>query len=53
MKTYKNLYPQIYDFENLYLAYRKARRGKRQREQVYRFEFDLEGNLLEVNIRNR
>jgi RNA-directed DNA polymerase len=48
MKTYKNLYPQIYDFENLYQAYRKARRGKRKREQVYRFEFDLESNLLRL-----
>ncbi len=46
MKTHKNLYPQIYDFENLYQAYRKARRGKRRREQAYRFEFDLESNLL-------
>ncbi len=34
MKTYKNLYPRIYDFENLYLAYRKARRGKRKRPDV-------------------
>jgi len=48
MKTFKNLYPQIYDFENLYQAYRKARRGKRKREQVYRFEFDLESNLLRL-----
>jgi hypothetical protein len=29
VKTNRNLYPQVYDFENLYLAYRKARRGKR------------------------
>ncbi len=27
MKTYKNLYPQITDFANLYLAYRRARLG--------------------------
>jgi len=25
MKTYRNIYPQVYDFENLYRAYRKAR----------------------------
>ena len=31
MKTYRNLYPRIYDFENLYLAYRRARKGKRGR----------------------
>ena len=29
MKTYRNLYPMVYDFENLYHAYRKARRGER------------------------
>jgi retron-type reverse transcriptase len=46
MKTYKNLYPQIYDFTNLYLAYRRARRGKRERAAVAGFEFDLEHNLL-------
>ncbi len=46
MKTYKNLYPQIISFENLYLAYRQARKGKRDREVVANFEFDLESNLL-------
>ncbi|MFC2015813.1 reverse transcriptase domain-containing protein [Chloroflexota bacterium] len=46
MKTYKNLYPRIHDFENLYTAYRLARRGKRGRVAVASFEFDLEGNLL-------
>ncbi|MDY7080185.1 MAG: reverse transcriptase/maturase family protein [Chloroflexota bacterium] len=46
MKTYKNLYPQIYTFANLYAAYRKARKGKRNRPDVASFEFDLEHNLL-------
>jgi len=32
LKTYKHLYPQVYDFENLYLAWRKARKGKRGHE---------------------
>ena len=37
------LYPQIYDFENLYRAYRKARKGgKRKKEEVAAFELDLE-----------
>jgi RNA-directed DNA polymerase len=31
MKMYKNFYPQVCDFENIYLAYRKARKGKRAR----------------------
>lgn len=34
MKTYKNLYPQIYTFENLYTAFREARAGKRSRVDV-------------------
>ena len=46
MKTYKNLYPQVYDFANLYLAYRQARLGKRDRVAVASFEFDLERNLF-------
>ena len=46
MKTYKNLYPQIYAFENLYQAFRKARLGgKRKKESVAAFELDLESNL--------
>jgi len=32
LKTYKHLYPQVVDFENLYLAWRKARKGKRGHE---------------------
>ncbi len=34
MKTYKNLYLQIYTFENLHTAYRRARKGKRSRVEV-------------------
>ena len=48
MKTYKNLYPKVYRFENLYLAYRAARRGKRGRDDVAAFEFDAEQNLLHL-----
>ena len=45
MKTYKRLYPRIYDFENLYWAFRKARKGKRSRPDVAAFEFNLELEL--------
>jgi retron-type reverse transcriptase len=45
-KTYNNIYPEIYSFENLYAAYLRARRGKRTRLEVQRFELDLEGNLI-------
>ena len=48
MKTYRNLYPQIIDFENLYLAFRKARKGKRDRPEVAAFELDLEANLFQL-----
>ncbi|MDI6770161.1 MAG: reverse transcriptase domain-containing protein [Anaerolineales bacterium] len=46
MKTYKNLYPQVCDFENLYLAWRKARKGKRGREGAAAFERVQDDELL-------
>jgi len=48
MKTYKHLYPQVYDFENLYLAYRKARKGKRGRAQPAQFERVQDDELLNL-----
>lgn len=47
-KKYKHLYEQIYSFENLWLASRKARRGKRRKGSVLEFEYDLEEKLLEI-----
>jgi len=49
-KTYNNLYPAIYNFESLHAAYLRARRGKRTRAEVQRFELDLEGNLIVAGI---
>lgn len=46
MKTIRNIFPQIYSFENLYRAFQKARRGKRYREYAVDFEKRLEENLL-------
>jgi retron-type reverse transcriptase len=46
MKSYKHLYEQVCDWDNLYLAYRKARKGKRGRPPAATFEFDLEENLV-------
>ena len=46
MKTYKHLYPQVCDFENLYLAYRKARKGKRGKAYVAEFERGYEEQLF-------
>jgi len=48
MKTYKNLYPQICAFENLFLAYGAAARGKRGKPEVAAFEQDLEPNLFRL-----
>ena len=48
MKTYRHLYAQIVSFENLYLAFRKARKGKRDRPEVAAFELDLEANLFQL-----
>jgi RNA-directed DNA polymerase len=43
-----SFYPQVYAFDNLYRAFRQARRGKRDRAEVAAFEFDLEENLLRL-----
>jgi len=50
MKTYKNLYPKIYDFNNLILAWKKARKGKTTKPYVIEFEKNLEMNLLELQF---
>lgn len=46
MKTFKHLYERICTFENLALAFRKARRGKRGRPDVAAFEMDMASELL-------
>jgi hypothetical protein len=48
MKRYGNLWPQLVSWDNLLLAARKARRGKRDRAAVQRFEFELERSLLAI-----
>ncbi len=48
METHRNLYPLIYAFNNLYLAYVKARRGKRYQPEVVRFGADLERELMQL-----
>ncbi|MDE1810545.1 MAG: group II intron reverse transcriptase domain-containing protein [Candidatus Micrarchaeota archaeon] len=46
MRTYANLYQRLCSYDNLLLAYRKARKGKAQKDYVIDFEPDLERNLL-------
>jgi RNA-directed DNA polymerase len=48
MKTYKNLYPKVWTFDNLYLAYRQARKGKRGKAPAATFEFKLEEKLFQL-----
>lgn len=48
MKSYKNLYQEIYNLGNLFLAWRKARKGKTKRYYVIEFEKDLINNLLKL-----
>jgi retron-type reverse transcriptase len=46
MKRLDGLWPQVVAFDNLWRAWRKARRGKSRSHQAVRFELDLEHNLL-------
>ncbi len=46
MKTYRSVYSRVWDFENLYWAYRKARRGKRSKPPAAAFEREEEKELL-------
>ena len=48
MKRAFHLFHRVVSFENLFLASRKARRGKRFKGDVAAFEFDLEGELLRL-----
>ncbi|HTU23243.1 MAG TPA: reverse transcriptase domain-containing protein [Gemmataceae bacterium] len=48
MKRYGDLWPLVVSWANLVHAARKARRGKRDRGVVLRFDFDLERELLQL-----
>lgn len=48
MKTYKNLYCKVWAFDNLYAAYRRARKGKRGKPPAATFEWNLEENLFDL-----
>jgi hypothetical protein len=41
-------YADIYHWDNLYTAYRKAARGKRGKGPASHFEFRLEDNLIDL-----
>ena len=48
MKTYKHLYEKIVSFENLLAAYKTFRRGKRFKDDVLKFEYNYEAELLKL-----
>lgn len=48
METLRNIYSQIYDFENLHEAYLSARKNKRYRGDVLEFTAHLEENLIQL-----
>jgi retron-type reverse transcriptase len=50
-KKLKDIYKEIYDFDNLYNAYVCARKNKRYRKDVLKFTDNLEENL--INIQNK
>lgn len=44
----ENIYPRIYDYEELYNSYLEARKNKRYRDDVLKYTDDLESNLIEL-----
>ncbi len=50
MKTHKNIYYKIYKWENIFLAFKKARKGKTKKHYVKRFEENLIENLQELQF---
>jgi hypothetical protein len=50
-KTYRNLWPQLVSFANLWQAYLAARRGKRSRPAVAAYDLDAETRLLRLQER--
>jgi len=48
MKREGNLFHRIVDYDNLYLAYKKARKGKAWQNTIKHFEKDVSGNLKRI-----
>ena len=50
MKTNKNIYHKIYDWENLVLAFKKARKGKSRKDYVIKFQENIIDNLEQLQF---
>jgi retron-type reverse transcriptase len=48
MKTHKNLYDEVISLGNLFIAWRKARKGKTKKDYVIEFEKNLLDNLSQL-----
>lgn len=48
MKTFRNLFPEVYAFGNLYSAFLKAKKYKTQALDTLEFEYYLEKNLFRL-----
>lgn len=48
-KQIKNVYKNLCTYENLYEAYLQARKGKRYRDEILEFSFNVEEYLMEIS----
>lgn len=48
MKAFNNLFNQVCSFDNIHLAYLKARKNKRYKKDILSFGYYLEYNLTEI-----
>ena len=48
-KQIKNIYKNLCTYENLYEAYLQARKGKRYRDEILEFSFNVEEYLMEIS----
>jgi retron-type reverse transcriptase len=48
MKTYRNLYGQLCSFQNIFLSFINARKGKTQKPYIIEFEKELSKNLFTI-----
>lgn len=48
MRSFRNLFPEITSYENIFLAYQKAIRSKRFKSEILEFSFNLERNLQDL-----
>ena len=49
MIIYKDLFNKIISPENLFLSWEKFKKGKRDKKDVAKFEFDLETNIFKLH----